>query len=1012
MRPVLHKQKGSIVLVALCFVAVLAIAVTTYLALSSRAMNLSNRSALAGLSAQLAEAGLEQTLSSLNNGSWTGWTDAAGDTLTSSDIAAIRTIAFASTKYGSSGVTTSIKLLLTNWNVSNWRSATSYLVGHVAWYRGQWYQCTGATGPTKVPPPDATADWVSAPGAWNALTPYAVGDIVSLNSVFYRCLVAHTSKAPPEASCWTVSTAAAWSSGTAYAINDTALWGGTVYKCIAAHSNQVPPNTAYWAGPPVIYAEGIVLLPDGSPTLQTQLRVEFAPAALFPNAIGATNATTSLSLASTGTIESYNSNVLQPVRWSGSTSYVAGDTVYYPATGWYYRALVAHSNQAPVISGSANTTYWTPARSSYPAWDASFSYQVGDMVTYNDGSTRRLYRCLAAHTNQTPPNATYWVVQMDFIPWSLTKSYLVGDLVANASGTVYQSILAPNLNKVLTNTSYWQMHDPATTPTWSSLTAYVVDDMVARSGAYYRCITAHSNHAPPNATYWAADLVGYPVWASGVTYAVGNVVYYQPPDVGTCQCSGMLYRCRTAHTSGAGSTPTNPSNWEVGTVGSSTWTSITGYRIGDIVHYLVTGLFYRCKLAHTNQAPASTTVTNTTYWEHTGRYFTPWSAATAYSVGDIAFSAADSLVYRCVQAHSGTAPPNASYWTQIGTDFATWSASIAYSVGDLVYKASNNTVYRCIQAHTGQAPPNATYWSTSMLGYSAVVAAPAVTSSSTAVIRGYVNAATTTFATNAVVQGPTSAASPKVDPTRVSSSAYVPVFDPPANYAALSGPGTDLPDSEGNGTRLYEGARTLGSPGATSPSVYNITSTYINGSSSSNTSGLYLDDSTDVLTIVGPVVLNVSGILYTNNGRIVVAPTGSLEIYFNSGQLYIGNNTNTGGGIINQTFDPSKMLIVSASTQNSSSYHYFWSWQPFHGLIYMPYAYLHKWNSGYNGEIYGAFSAKTVYFNHAATLDYDMALRTAGSTGTYIGTAGTYIERPYEITAWRELTDPAERISF
>jgi 5-formaminoimidazole-4-carboxamide-1-beta-D-ribofuranosyl 5'-monophosphate synthetase len=71
----------------------------------------------------------------------------------------------------------------------------------------------------------------------------------------------------------------------------------------------------------------------------------------------------------------------------------------------------------------------------------------------------------------------------------------------------------------------------------------------------------------------------------------------------------------------------------------------------------------------------------------------------------------------------------------------------------------------------------------------------------------------------------------------------------------------------------------------------------------------------------------------------------------------------------------------------------------------MPYAYLHKWNSGYNGEIYGAFSAKTVYFNHAATLDYDMALRTAGSTGTYI-------ERPYEITAWRELTDPAERISF
>ena len=43
--------------------------------------------------------------------------------------------------------------------------------------------------------------------------------------------------------------------------------------------------------------------------------------------------------------------------------------------------------------------------------------------------------------------------------------------------------------------------------------------------------------------------------------------------------------------------------------------------------------------------------------------------------------------------------------------------------------------------------------------------------------------------------------------------------------------------------------------------------------------------------------------------------------------------------------------------------------------------------------------------NHAATLDYDMTLRTAGSIGTYI-------EQPFQIVSWRELTDPAEQISL
>lgn len=39
---------------------------------------------------------------------------------------------------------------------------------------------------------------------------------------------------------------------------------------------------------------------------------------------------------------------------------------------------------------------------------------------------------------------------------------------------------------------------------WSNATAYTVGDLAASGGVNYYCIKAHTNHAPPNATYWYA----------------------------------------------------------------------------------------------------------------------------------------------------------------------------------------------------------------------------------------------------------------------------------------------------------------------------------------------------------------------------------------------------------------------------------------------------------------------------------------------------------------------------
>jgi hypothetical protein len=230
----------------------------------------------------------------------------------------------------------------------------------------------------------------------------------------------------------------------------------------------------------------------------------------------------------------------------------------------------------------------------------------------------------------------------------------------------------------------------------------------------------------------------------------------------------------------------------------------------------------------------------------------------------------------------------------------------------------------------------------------------------------------------------------KLDLTRVSRSPFIPQFD----IQAVAGADV-LP----NGTTvLADGPTTLGTAGASTPSIYRVTGTYQNGITTLR-SGIYLEDAADILTIDGPVILNVIGSwLYVSSGKIEITTNGSLEIYFN-GQLWVGSGATS--GIQNLTLDPKKCILVGTSTYNNSSYHYYWATFPFYGTIYMPDAYVSTWT---NVVIHGAISAKNISFPQAGgVLHYDTSLRTAGKIGTFI-------DAPYEIAAWRELTDASERV--
>lgn len=80
---------------------------------------------------------------------------------------------------------------------------------------------------------------------------------------------------------------------------------------------------------------------------------------------------------------------------------------------------------------------------------------------------------------------------------------------------------------------------------WSAGQAYVVGDIANNtgvSGGVFRCILAHTNQAPPNATYWVLETAGSPRVniKNGVTYAItaGMTHGVTTPAIGACIFSG------------------------------------------------------------------------------------------------------------------------------------------------------------------------------------------------------------------------------------------------------------------------------------------------------------------------------------------------------------------------------------------------------------------------------------------------------------------------------------------
>ena len=161
-------------------------------------------------------------------------------------------------------------------------------------------------------------------------------------------------------------------------------------------------------------------------------------------------------------------------------------------------------------------------------WSGATAYVVDDAVESN-GST---YICTAAHTNQIPPNISYWGLSAQVgaqgyqgyqgdqgdqgyqgiagtIPGPQGNQGYQGyqgyQGVVGADSTVEGPQGVDGTPGAQGNQGYQGTPGGAMSwkGPWSGITAYVVDDAVENNGSTYLCRVNHTNQEPPNLTYWA-----------------------------------------------------------------------------------------------------------------------------------------------------------------------------------------------------------------------------------------------------------------------------------------------------------------------------------------------------------------------------------------------------------------------------------------------------------------------------------------------------------------------------
>lgn len=394
-------------------------------------------------------------------------------------------------------------------------------------------------------------------------------------------------------------------------------------------------------------------------------------------------------------IDNYDAGSLD-ATWSTSTNYKPGSLVGYGGR-WYVSNSIQSGKTPSLSSGywvqeqSLATTTNLPNRS---AWQLGMNFYVGSMV-YDLGEQ---YRCTSANTasvsNRPNPttNNTWWT-KIPYVTFGSDLQYATESMVYWTNATWYRY-----------TGSSWVTTGTGMPPrlNYSASTTYYPGDAVLSGTTWYRYINsaASSGFALTNTTYWAqannsaTTAAANWNWNSGQTYNVGDNVYH----AGTTS----WYRCRIAHTN---QTPSSSSvYWVPAPILTQEWNATTQYNQYDVVSYNGTWYLSRTSLNSGNKPP-----TSTNNWYSANNSSQQWSATTAYS-GSTTYRSYGGAWYYLRTANTGYTPNNTIYWTPTwtqgsgaatGTPVLYAEATVNFSDG-----SSSITQYR---ATLGRSPlfPNA-----------------------------------------------------------------------------------------------------------------------------------------------------------------------------------------------------------------------------------------------------------------------------------------------------------------
>jgi hypothetical protein len=248
--------------------------------------------------------------------------------------------------------------------------------------------------------------------------------------------------------------------------------------------------------------------------------------------------------------------------------------------------------------------------------------------------------------------------------------------------------------------------------TWAASTSYVIDDVVTNGGKTYICIqpnTSSSLFATDLATKWNLMADGTKwrnAWTATTYYNLGDMVLW----------GGIVYICKTAHTSATYETPTylglenNQSSWDSFAANFSwqgEWDAATRYKERDLVYY--GGISYVCNAAHISSSLLETDLENWDTFTNGISYLGLWSGSSVhYRLNDVVKYGAD--LWICTTAHSSTGVTIDITKFDIfvnGFEFeGSWSAGTSYQNGDIV--TYGGYTYTAIRDNIAQLPSTST----------------------------------------------------------------------------------------------------------------------------------------------------------------------------------------------------------------------------------------------------------------------------------------------------------------